>query len=157
MKIEEILQMYEPSRENLLAVLHKIQDHDPGNHVSGEAMIKVAAWMKIPVSSVYGVLKYYSMYSTEPRAKHLIRICNSVVCSMKGAEALDGLLKQMISGGTGTKELEGMFTLEFTECLGNCESAPVMMVDEDTYGPIAEDTLSGMLKAHLKRREHGKE
>jgi NADH-quinone oxidoreductase subunit E len=155
MNIEEIFRMYEPHRENLLAVLHHIQEHDPENHVSEEAMRKVAGWMKIPLSTVYGVLKYYSMYSTEPRAKHIIRICNSVVCSMKGAEALDKAVRGMISGEAAIPAFRGQFTLEFTECLGHCDSSPVMMVDEEIYGPLSDETLPEIFHQHQKRSQHG--
>ncbi|MFO7722876.1 MAG: NAD(P)H-dependent oxidoreductase subunit E [Bacteroidales bacterium] len=155
MKPEEILQMYEPCQENLLAVLHQIQEHDPGNHVSGEAVRKVAAWMKVPVSSVYGVLKYYAMYSTEPRAQHIIRVCNSVVCALRGGEALKmeaDALAMKFNGGE-----RPLFSVEHTECLGHCESSPVVMFGDETHGHATAETIEELMKQHQKGGSHDQE
>ncbi len=135
MDIKTILAKHAPNRENLLQVLHEIQEADPANHVSTEAMLQVSAWMKIPLSSVYGVLKYYSMYSTSPRGKHIIRVCNSVVCSMRGGEEIKTALDELVKEDSVIAGRE-KFTIEYTECLGHCEQAPVMMIDEHVLGEM---------------------
>jgi len=144
--------MYAPDRENLLAVLHKIQEHDPDSHVSGEAIRRVAAWMKIPVSSVFGVLKYYSMYSTERRGKHVIRVCNSVVCVMQGGEELrretDALAMKFKDGA------ETVFSVETTECLGHCESSPVVMFGDATHGHATKEVVEALMKQHQEGGSH---
>lgn len=145
MNIKNILSKYPPSREHLLEVLHEIQQADPHNHVSADAMVEVSAWMKIPLSSVYGVLKYYSMYSTEPRGKHILRVCNSVVCAMKGGEGIKSVLETNHAVDTGTGATNS-FTIEFTECLGHCEQAPVMMIDAEVLGNLSPESAIAALK-----------
>lgn len=146
MNIKNILSKYPPAREHLLEVLHEIQQADPHHHVSAEAMMEVSAWMKIPLSSVYGVLKYYSMYSTEPHGKHIVRVCNSVVCAMKGGEGIKSVLENRPAGDTGAGA-SGRFTIEFTECLGHCEQAPVMMIDTELMGNLSPESALNALKS----------
>jgi len=151
MTIEEILGHYDRKQENILSILHEIQEHDPENHVSGEAMRKVAAWLQVPLSSVYGVLRYYSMYSTSPRGKHLIRVCNSVVCKMQGGdllmESVQAAVREIEGGDTGS----ALFSVETTECLGYCEGAPALMADAGTFGPVSPGEVKEIL-TELSRR-----
>ncbi|HRZ41348.1 MAG TPA: NAD(P)H-dependent oxidoreductase subunit E [Bacteroidales bacterium] len=146
MDIKNILTKYPPSREYLLEVLHEIQEADPQNHVSTEAMTEVAAWMKIPLSAVYGVLKYYSMYSSAPRGKHIVRVCNSVVCAMKGGEGIKSALENRYPANTGTYP-SGSFSVEFTECLGHCEQAPAMMIDAGVLGNLDPESAIAALNS----------
>lgn len=152
MKIEEILKEHEPRKENLLKVLHAIQEGDPGNHVSMEAMKRVARWMKMPLSSVYGVLRYYSMYSTDPRGKHIIRVCNSVVCHMNGADGIHNDLRELILAFP--EEDQKLFTIETTECLGHCEVSPVMMVDDKMYGNLDLSGIRSVVTEYQKHHNH---
>lgn len=145
MNIEEILSQFEPKKENLLAVLHRIQEEDAHNHVSSEAMKRVASFMKLPLSSVYGVLHYYSMYSMSPRGKHIIRVCNSVVCKMLGSD----VLKEEVEAAAESYSVDEcnslLFTVEMSECLGHCELSPVMMIDEDIHGHIKPEEVKTIL------------
>jgi len=145
MNIKEILQKHGRHKEQLLKILHDIQEADPHNHIAPEAMQAVARWMDLPLSSVYGVLKYYSMYSTEPRGKHLIRVCNSVVCKMQGSDNIRRSIEEMVSTLEGQQAGSHLFSVETTECLGYCEAAPAVMVDDATVGPVLEGDVAGLL------------
>ena len=153
MNLEEILSQYTPKKEHLLAVLHRIQEQDENNHVSHEAMKRVAAWMKLPLSSVYGVLHYYSMYSMAPRGKHIVRVCNSVVCKMLGSD----LLKEEVeSAAESLSHDEGnslLFTVEMSECLGHCELSPVMMIDEDIHGTVKPEEVKMILEKQKEQKK----
>jgi NADH-quinone oxidoreductase subunit E len=151
MNIEEILSRYERNKEHILAVLHDIQLHDPNNHVSGEAMRRVAEWLRVPLSSVYGVLRYYSMYSTTPRGRHLIRVCNSVVCQMQGGDVLLEVVQDAVDHLGKGPDGEPLFSVELTECLGYCEGAPALMIDEETIGPVSPDDAAHYLNKLVNR------
>jgi NADH:ubiquinone oxidoreductase subunit E len=151
MNIEEILGRYDRNQENILAILHEIQEHDPRRHVSAEAIRRVAAWLQIPLSSVYGVLRYYSMYSTTPRGRHLIRVCNSVVCRMQGSDLLMEKVREAVTEIESGGSENTMFSIETTECLGYCEGAPAMMADSDTVGPVDLAEVKDFLTKLSKR------
>lgn len=154
MNIEEILSQYEPDPENILAILHQIQDQDTANHVSAEAMRSVSAYLKVPLSSVYGVLRYYSMYSTTPRGRHIIRVCNSVVCQMMGADVIRNLADK--AADEISTDDQPIFTVESTECLGHCECAPAVMVDDEIVGPVTEEILQQIIENKKNSSQDGK-
>lgn len=156
MTIEEVLSRHKPLKENLLKVLHEIQHNDPHQHIDSESMKRVANWLKVPLSSVYGVLKYYTMYSTAPRGKHIIRVCNSVVCHMEGSSQLTSELLDKVEQYFPEKEGELTFTVEHAECLGHCASAPVMMIDDQVYGSVIAGEIPQLLVNHQERGEHGR-
>lgn len=71
MKIDTILSKYEPKSENLIQILHDIQDHTEGNYLKEEDLEKVADYLKIPKSRVNGVVEFYSMFSKSPEVNML--------------------------------------------------------------------------------------
>jgi len=146
-----ILHKYPPLRDNLLMILHELQSAEPRNYVSPGAVEAVAAYLNTTLAAVYGVVGYYSMLSSEPRGRHIIRVCNSPVCRMYGSfDLLEELQRQLgISlGGTTTDE---EFTLETSECLGNCHHAPSLMIDAVLYSAVRRETLEGIL-ARIRNR-----
>jgi NADH-quinone oxidoreductase subunit E len=149
MNIENILSRYEPTRENLLQVLHDVQEADPDHHISMNAMQLISDWLHIPLSSVYGVLKYYYMYSTTPRGKYIIRVCGSVVCAMKGSEELKSVLEEMAINEPAENGLR--FQIEETECLGHCEQAPGFMIDDAFYGDLTQEKATELI-VNLKNK-----
>ena len=85
-EISEILAKYSPEKEHLISILHDIQNNSPEQFISEDDMKSVAEYLNISLSSVYGVVTYYSMFSRKPRGKYLVRVCSSPVCEMTGSE-----------------------------------------------------------------------
>lgn len=138
---EKILKKYTPEKENLIYILHDIQDADPHKYVSEEAVEIVSEYLKIPVSHIYGVLTFYTMYSTKPRGRNVIRLCESPPCFLKGSEQMLKKLREMLGVKIGETTRDGLFTLELCACLGVCGNAPVMMINDDVYGNLTEEKL----------------
>ena len=145
MDIQKILSRYEKNQENILAILHEIQEHDANQHISREAMNQVASYLQVPLSTVYGVLRYYSMYSTTPRGRNLIRVCNSVVCQMLGGEILMEKVQQVVADIERGQEGSKFFSVETTECLGHCEKAPVMMLNDQMESSVDPQSVKNLL------------
>jgi NADH:ubiquinone oxidoreductase subunit E len=81
--IKEICKKYAPHKDNLIQILHEIQNADPQHYISNEAVDTVAEYLNIPANHIYGVLTFYTMYSTKPRGKNIIRLCESPPCYIK--------------------------------------------------------------------------
>ena len=77
MSTQEIIKQFEPQQHNLLQILHAIQDADPANYLTEEALEETARHLGITKSAVYGVARYYTMFSLKPRGKFIIRVCAS--------------------------------------------------------------------------------
>ncbi|HPB18492.1 MAG TPA: NADH-quinone oxidoreductase subunit NuoE [Candidatus Cloacimonas sp.] len=143
--IKEICQKYAPHKDNLIQILHEVQDQDPQHYISPEAVDTIAEYLKIPVNHIYGVLTFYTMYSTKPRGKNIIRLCESPPCYLKGSENILRKLKILLGINIGETTKDGIFTLEFTSCLGVCGNAPVMMINDDVYGDLTEEKVEDII------------
>lgn len=138
---QEIFSKYTPTKDNLIYILHDIQDSNPQHYISEEAVQAVSEYLNIPPNHIYGVITFYSMYSTKPRGKNIIRLCESPHCYIKGSENILRKMKNALNVGIGETTKDGMFTLELCACLGVCGNAPVMMINDDVYGDLTEDKV----------------
>ena len=145
---EELLGQYAPDQDNLLSILHQIQNRSDRNYISEEDMLEVAEYLRVPVSTVYGVATYYSMFSVTPRGKHLIRVCNSPVCHMEGSDEVLEELKRLLGVDVGETTPDGLFTIEHTECLGRCDAAPTLLVDETVFGGVNHEKLRSIIERY---------
>ena len=136
---KEICVKYAPNKDNLIYILHEIQDAHPQHYISAEAVHEISEYLKLPENHIYGVLTFYSMYSTTPRGKNIIRLCESPPCYIKGSANILRKLKSILDVSVGDTTKDGKFTLELCACLGVCGNAPVMMINDDVYGDLSEE------------------
>jgi NADH:ubiquinone oxidoreductase subunit E len=127
-------------------MLHEVQNNNPGNNITQADIRQVAEYLNTTTASVYGVVRYYSMFSLVPRGRYVIRFCKSPLCRMVGAFNLLSSLEKELSIRMGETTSDMLFTLEPSECLGHCDKAPVMMVNEKMYFDLDETRLQAILK-----------
>lgn len=157
MDYSAIFQKYAPLRENLLLILHEVQASEPYNYVPPAAVKSIADYLNITLAAVYGVIGYYSMLSAEPRGRHIIRVCTSPVCRMNGSFDLLQALQAQLGLAFGQRSRDGLFSLESSECLGNCHFPPSLMVDEKLYSAVNSQGLAAIIDRVRTREEaaHG--
>lgn len=143
---KEICSKYAPTKDNLIYILHDIQDTHPQHYISEEAVTAISEYLSIPPNHIYGVLTFYTMYSTKPRGKNIIRLCESPPCYIKGSENILRKLKVLLGVDTGETSKDGQFTLELCACLGVCGNAPVMMINDNVYGDLTEDKVNEIIE-----------
>ena len=148
MRKTDILQKYPPLMENVLQILHDFQNNNPRNYLSEKDLAMIANYLNVTHSSIYGVVSYYTMFSLMPRGKHIIRVCNSPVCQMADSKGLLAKLRNYLGIDVGSTTADGVFTLETTECLGQCDSAPGMSIDEMYYGSLTARKIKSILKEY---------
>ena len=141
MRTSEILKKFEPRKENILLILHALQDDNAQYHLSANDMREVAKYLKVSRGEVFGIATYYSMFSVTPRGRHIVRVCDSPICHMEGSNEVLEYLRAAIGVGIGETTADGRFTVERTECLGRCGTAPAILIDEDTYTGVTEAKL----------------
>lgn len=147
----KILKKFSPFRENLLLILHDLQDNHPQNYLTEDALDMTAKYLKLTKSSVYGVAKYYSMFSMKPRGRYIIRICASPVCELLKVNTMISFLEEFLEIKTGETTRDGMFTLELSECLGQCQEAPAMMVGKHVFTSLTHDKIREILNSFRER------
>jgi NADH-quinone oxidoreductase subunit E len=146
MNHHDIIKRFEPTPDNLLPMLHAIQDGHTQNYLTADALKAVAAYMKMTMSSVYGVVGYYTMFSTSPRGRFIVRVCNSPVCHLSGSENAIAWAKDILGVELNQTTADGLFTLEESECLGRCGKSPSMMINREFYGNLTQDKLLEIFK-----------
>jgi len=127
----------------LIEVLHKAQ------HIFGylptEVQTFVADKLNLPISKVYGVVTFYSFFTTEPRGKNVINVCMGTACFVRGAgDVLKEFEKELgIKSGQTTEDMK--FTLGSLRCVGACGLAPVLTVNHKVYGLCTPDQVKSIL------------
>jgi NADH:ubiquinone oxidoreductase subunit E len=142
----DILDKYPPLMENVLLILHEFQNSNPHHYLSEDDLAMIAKYLKVSNSSVYGVVSYYTLFSLTPRGKHIISVCNSPVCRMADSNGIPAKLRNYLGIDVGATTADGVFTLETAECLGQCDSAPGMSIDEQYYGNLTARKIRHILK-----------
>ena len=145
-KVKEIIKKHGNKRENLLQILHDIQNQSDQNYISEENIKTLSEEMKIPVSDIKGTASFYSMYSFIPRGKYIIRICESPPCHILGAQTIFDAVEKKLGIKVGETTKDGLFTLEATSCLGICGVAPAMMMNDEAYGNLDEKKINEILE-----------
>jgi len=132
-------------RDVLLRML-KDEQAESG-YVSEGAIGSIAESMGLTVSEVYGVTTFYSFLSTKPLGRNVIRICKSVPCCMKDAETMIDWIREELGIAPGETTPDGRFTFELTNCIGACDQAPAMLINDEVYGQLTREKISDILKS----------
>lgn len=130
-RIEEIRGRYPTARAALLPVLH-IAQRRSGGWLPDDAIERVAAELGLPAAEVYGVVTFYDLYHQKPVGRHRIRVCTNLSCQLRGADEVMETLAEHLGVGENKVTPDGKCSYVHFECLGSCDTAPMMMID-DTY------------------------
>jgi len=150
MNREKILKQYEPQADNLLGILHDIQNASEEHYLTDDDLRAVADFLGLAYSFVYGVATFYTMYSLKPRGRYLIRVCQSPPCHLLGSTTIARELMRLLGIGFGVTTADKRFTLEMSSCLGVCGVAPAMMVNDRVYGNLTPELIAEVI-AGLRR------
>jgi NADH:ubiquinone oxidoreductase subunit E len=99
-------------------------------------------------SEVFGIASFYSLFSLEPKGRHLIKVCMGTACYVKGIKEAIGRIEKQYHVKEGGITADRRFSLEAVRCLGACGLAPVMVVDQDTFGGIKADKVIETLEKY---------
>jgi NADH-quinone oxidoreductase subunit E/NADP-reducing hydrogenase subunit HndA len=142
-KAKEIINEYKDSKGALIPILHKIQGLY--GYLPEDVLRIVSEEVKIPMTEIYGVASFYSIFSLEPKGEHIIRVCLGTACYVKGSQLILDRLSRDLNIEVGKTTEDGKFTLEATRCIGACGLAPAMMVGEKVYGRLVPDDVPKIL------------
>ena len=102
-------------------------------YISGASMRFVAEQIRCTPAEVEDVVSYYTMFYTKPVGKYVLNVCRTLSCALLGAERVTEELSAKLGIGPGQTTADGMFTLIEVECLGACDRAPVLMINDDGW------------------------
>ncbi|NLP08820.1 NADH-quinone oxidoreductase subunit NuoE [bacterium] len=143
-KIHDIVKVYEKTPTPLIYILKDVQKEFGA--LNEPILSEVARITRMPLSEIYGVATFYSLFTTKPKGKHVVRCCNNAPCHVNNSKEVLQKIKEYLQVDMGETTADGLFTLEFTSCLGLCAVAPVMMVDNEVYGNLTPEKALAILK-----------
>jgi NADH:ubiquinone oxidoreductase subunit E len=94
---------------------------------------------------VRGIVGFYDMFHSAPVGRHMVRLCKTLSCKLRGADQLRSHIREKYGVDNGGTTADGAFTFKCFECLGHCSTAPMMLVDEEKYENLTTDKLDEVL------------
>ena len=110
-----------------------------------EVQLHIADKLGVPYSKVYGVVSFYSCFSTNPVGEHKISVCLGTVCFVKGSDKIMAEFEKELNIKAGETTSDLKFTLDGLRCVGACGLAPVVVVDGKVYGLCTPDQVTNIL------------
>ncbi len=117
--------------------------------VSDESLADIARLLGMTTAELDAVATFYSFIFRKPVGRHVITLCDSMVCWSMGLNPLYQQLSARLGVSYGGTTADNRFTLLPAACLGACDRAPAMMIDDDLYGPVTPEMMEGILKKYL--------
>jgi NADH-quinone oxidoreductase subunit E len=140
---EKTMQDFDGDPADLIPVLQRVQETD--GFVSPEAVRRIARWLKVSEHEIYGVATFYAQFRFHPPGKHHIKACLGTACHVKGGEQMLDVLQRRLGVRPGETTADKNYDLERVACLGCCALAPVVTIDEDTFGQMSVLKLQRLL------------
>ena len=142
-EIDGLVARYPNRRAALIPALSACQDRL--GHVSRGTAIALAQHLELPPSHVVDTLSFYSMLRDRAVGKYHIELCRTISCAVTGADFLADYLTQKLAIGFGEITPDGKFSLTKVECIGACEQAPAMLINNELYGNLDAKRIDAIL------------
>jgi NADH-quinone oxidoreductase subunit E len=144
-KIEAYLPRYPSKQAVTLPALHAVQD--ALRCVPLAAVREIAELLELHPSEVYDTMTFYGFFRTEhePLGRTRLWVCRSLACALRGGDELLTHVCQRLGVEPGGTSADGAVTVEFAECLGACEMAPCVLVNDEARGPLTADGADALI------------
>ena len=152
-KIDEIILKHKGKKGPVKLMLHDVQSEL--GYIPFDAMEKIAEASEVSVTEVYGVVTFYTQFTTQPKGKCVINICMGTACYVKGAQEMITHIMDLTNAPINGTSEDGLFSLDATRCLGACGLAPVVIIDDKVYGNanesnVVEDIISKIIQSERR-------
>jgi len=150
--LDEILTKYPADRKRsaVLAALYLVQEQ--AGYITGNGMRHIAPLLDLTPAEVEDVASYYVMFHRAPVGKYVLQVCRTLSCALLGAERVTEALSEKLGIGVGETDASGLFTLTEFECLGACDRAPVVMINNELWHERLEPANAGRLVDDIRAK-----
>ena len=142
--LEDVLAHYADVKGSLITILQKTQEIY--GYIPMDAIYHISGRTGLTPAKILGVATFYSQFRFQAVGKYLIMICKGTACYVNGAERIIEAVTEELGIGDNQTTEDGLFSLSLVSCLGCCSLAPVMMINEDTYGSLTPDKVKKILR-----------
>ncbi len=143
--VKKELKRYETIESAIIPSLYQVQKENDG-WVSEEAIGYLSDLMGIPESKINEVFHFYTMFNKKPVGKYHVQVCCNVACAMAGTREITDTFLDEYSVKEGEVTSDGRFTFTRVECLGACDKAPMMQINDDYHEDLTPESARKLLK-----------
>ena len=133
-------------REDLIMRLKEAQSKF--GYVSQEVMAELAESLEMPIHEVYGVASFYSFLSIKPLGRNVIRVCKSLPCYLKNCQIIIETVEKELGIKPGETTPDGRFSFQLANCIGLCDRAPAMLINNDAHVDLTPAKIPQILKSY---------
>ena len=144
--LDEAIARYKDTQGPLIPILHEAQAIY--GYLPFEVQLHIAEALGLPLADVYGVVSFYTGFSTQPKGKYRINVCLGTACYVKGSEDVLDKFKAMLAINVGECTEDQKFSLDACRCIGACGLAPAVMINDDVYGNVTPDDVDSILEKY---------
>ncbi|PZX16981.1 formate dehydrogenase subunit gamma [Palleronia aestuarii] len=141
--VAQIAAMHAGREGPLLPILQDVQARF--GHIPEASMQPIAEALNIGRAEVHGVVSFYHDFHTEPRGRHVVRVCRSEACQARGGRAVEEGVREALGLDWNETTADGRVTLEPVYCLGLCASGPNATIDDRPAGRLDADRIAGLV------------
>ena len=153
--IDQLIAEIGSTADKVIPILQAIQERY--NYLPEEALKRVHETTEITPASIHGIATFYSQFRLKPVGKHMVKVCVGTACHVKGAMLVyDAFRRALKLDDDEDTDADEIFTLDKVSCLGCCTIAPVVQIDDVTYGHVKTDEAESILKDFLARQDQPK-
>lgn len=142
-KLMKVIAEHKGQAGALIPVLHEAQGIY--GYLPIEVQKMISDGLDVPMAEIYGVVTFYTQFTTEPKGRYHIAVCLGTACYVKGSGLIIEKIKEKLGIDVGECTPDGKYSIEATRCIGACGLAPVLTVNEDVYGRLTEDDVDDIL------------
>lgn len=142
--LEDLLKEAEGLDSPILYLLHGIQEK--WGHISRDSANFISQNLDVPMTRIYSAATFYEEFTIEPTGKNMVRICRGVVCHSKDSMKVLDAVKVHFGIDEGETTEDGLFTLMESSCVGQCDGAPAIMVNDRVYRDITSEKAIRLLE-----------
>jgi NADH-quinone oxidoreductase subunit E len=144
-EIAALVARYPTRRAALIPALH-IAQRRAGGWLPDAAIAAVAAELDLPPAEVYGVVTFYDLFHQKPVGRHRLRVCTNLSCQLRGSDEILAVLAAELGVGEDVVTADGRCSYVHFECLGSCDTAPMMMVDDGYHENLTPERVRAVLE-----------
>jgi NADH-quinone oxidoreductase subunit E len=150
--VKNELTRYEQKQSAIIRSLYRAQDEN-GGWVSPDVINHLSQVMEIPAAQIEEVATFYTMFNKKPVGKYHVQVCCTLSCAMAGARELtDTMMKEAGCSNLDEMSKDGLFTFSKVECLGSCDTAPMLQINRDPYIENIDDQKGIQLVKDLRAK-----
>jgi len=142
--LEQFMDQFEDKESALIKVLYEAQ-HLFG-HLPKDVVLFIADKLGVPVAKIFGVISFYSYFTTEPKGRCQIKVCMGTACFVRGADKIARQFEMELDLKTGETSSDRKFSLDALRCVGACGLAPVVLVNDKVYGKVEPEDITKIIK-----------